>query len=157
MVRTLFITLLLSISLMMLTGCPGPGDRMVPDETSLASRKGEKVCIEIKDAQDYQPVAIAINLRGTPSKEKNIIFRPILLFLMESFAFPQLFIISLMAINILSSLYCVRARMIVNQEVLSLAWVLTIIKCTIFLCPVGSLQGHMARLRYLNSVQALKK
>jgi len=49
---------------------------MVPDETSLASRKGEKVCIEIKDAQDYQPVAIAINLRGTPSKEKKYNFSP---------------------------------------------------------------------------------
>lgn len=76
MVRTLSTTLLLSISLMMLTGCPGPGDRMVPDETSLASRKGEKVCIEINDAQDYQPVAIAINLRGTPSKEKKYNFSP---------------------------------------------------------------------------------
>lgn len=76
MVRTLSTTLLLSISLIMLAGCPGPGDRMVPDETSLASRKGEKVCIEIKDAQDYQPVAIAINLRGTPSKEKKYNFSP---------------------------------------------------------------------------------
>lgn len=61
---------------MLLTGCPGPGDRMVPDETSLASRKEGKVCIKIKDAQDYQPVAIAINLRGTQSKEKNYNFSP---------------------------------------------------------------------------------
>lgn len=76
MVRTLSITLLLSVCLMMLTGCPGPGDRMVPDETSLASWKGGRVCIEIKDAQDYQPVAIAINLRGTPSKEKKYNFSP---------------------------------------------------------------------------------
>ena len=76
MVRTLSTTLLLSISLMMLTGCPGPGDRMVPDETSLASWKEGRVCIEIKDAQDYQPVAIAINLRGIPSKEKKYIFSP---------------------------------------------------------------------------------
>ncbi|WP_338557317.1 putative T6SS immunity periplasmic lipoprotein [Erwinia sp. E_sp_B04_7] len=72
MVRKLSIMLLLCGCLMMLTGCPGPGDRMVPDETSLATWKGDKVCVEIKDAQDYQPVAIAINLRGTPSKEKNI-------------------------------------------------------------------------------------
>lgn len=76
MVRTLSTTLLLSISVMMLTGCPGLGDRIVPDETSLASRKGEMVCIEIKDAQDYQPVAIAINLRGTPPKEKKYNFSP---------------------------------------------------------------------------------
>nr|WP_257000513.1 hypothetical protein [Enterobacter hormaechei] len=116
----------------------------MPDETSLASRKGELVCIEIKDAQDYQPVAMAINLRGTPPKEKNIIFRPVLLFLMESFAFPQLFMILKMAINILSSLYCVRNEIMMNQEILSLVWALTIIRCTIFLCRVGSLQGHMA-------------
>lgn len=76
MVRTLPTTFLLSISLMLLTGCPGPGDKMMPDETSLASRKGDKVCVEITDAQDYQPVAIAINLRGTPSKEKKYNFSP---------------------------------------------------------------------------------
>ncbi|WP_370968237.1 putative T6SS immunity periplasmic lipoprotein [Enterobacter wuhouensis] len=79
MVRRLSTTLLLSMSLMMLTGCPGPGDTIVPDETSLASRKGEKVCIEIKDAQDYQPVAIAINLRGTSPKEKKYYFSPSLI------------------------------------------------------------------------------
>ncbi|MCE9994311.1 hypothetical protein LZ633_20245 [Enterobacter asburiae] len=49
---------------------------MMPDETALASRKSGKVCIEIKEAQDYQPVAIAINLRGTPSKEKKYNFSP---------------------------------------------------------------------------------
>ncbi|CAM7109400.1 TPA: hypothetical protein LUY62_004434 [Enterobacter hormaechei subsp. xiangfangensis] len=79
MVRTLSTTLFLSISLVMLTGCPGPGDRIVPDETSLASRKGELVCIEIKDAQDYQPVAMAINLRGTPPKGKKYNFSPSLI------------------------------------------------------------------------------
>jgi len=76
MVRTLSKTLLLSVCLMILTGCPGPGDRMVPDETSLASSKGGEVCIKIKDAKDYQPVAIAINLRGTSSKEKKFNFSP---------------------------------------------------------------------------------
>lgn len=76
MVKTLPATFLLNISIMLLTGCPGPGDKMVPDETSLASRKGDKVCIEITDAQDYQPVAIAINLRGTPSKDKKYNFSP---------------------------------------------------------------------------------
>lgn len=91
MVRTLSATLLLSISLMMLTGCPGPGDRMVPDETSLASRKGEKVCIEIKDAQDYQPVAIAINLRGTPPKEKSYNFSPNLIVSDRELCIPSTF------------------------------------------------------------------
>lgn len=76
MVRTLSTTLLLCVCLMVLTGCPGPGDRVVPDETSLARWKEGKICIDIKDAQDYQPVAIAINLRGTPSKEKDFNFSP---------------------------------------------------------------------------------
>lgn len=87
MVRTLSKTLLLSVCLMILTGCPSPSDRMVPDETSLASSKGGEVCIKIKDAKDYQPVAIAINLRGTSSKEKNITSLLISLFQMESSVF----------------------------------------------------------------------
>lgn len=76
MIRALFTTLSVSLCLMTLTGCPGAGDRMVPDETSQASWKGGKVCIDIPDAQDYQPVALAINLRGTPSKEKKYNFYP---------------------------------------------------------------------------------
>lgn len=90
MVRTLSTTLLISIC-MMIAGCPGPGDRMVPDETSLASRKEGKVCIEIKDAQDYQPVAIAINLRGTPSKEKKYIFSPNLIVFDGELCIPSTF------------------------------------------------------------------
>lgn len=76
MVRILSTTLILSVCLTTLTGCPGPGDRMVPDETSQASWKRGNICIDIQNAQDYQPVAIAINLRGTPSKEKKYNFSP---------------------------------------------------------------------------------
>lgn len=62
---------------------------MVPDETSLATWKGDKVCVEIKDAQDYQPVAIAINLRGTPSKEKKYNFSPDLIVLDGELCIPS--------------------------------------------------------------------
>jgi hypothetical protein len=40
---------------------PGPGDRMRFDETAVVSLQGENVCFNVNDAQDYKPVAIAIN------------------------------------------------------------------------------------------------
>lgn len=76
MVRKLTVVLLFCIGLLMLTGCPGPGDRMRMDETSLATWKSGEVCISIENPQDYQPVAIVISLRRTPSREKNYDFSP---------------------------------------------------------------------------------
>lgn len=64
------------LSLVILTGCPGPGDRFIPHETTSVSKQGKNVCFNITDAQDYQPADIGINLRGTPSKEKNFNFSP---------------------------------------------------------------------------------
>ncbi|EOE6856948.1 putative T6SS immunity periplasmic lipoprotein [Cronobacter sakazakii] len=57
-----------------LTGCPGPGDIMRFDETAKVSSRGRDVCINIDNAQDYQPVDIGINLRGIPPKEKKFDF-----------------------------------------------------------------------------------
>ncbi|ELY4847965.1 hypothetical protein SM112_004179, partial [Cronobacter sakazakii] len=57
-----------------LTGCPGPGDIMRFDETAKVSSRGWDVCINIDNAQDYQPVDIGINLRGIPPKEKKFDF-----------------------------------------------------------------------------------
>ncbi|MGJ8710163.1 putative T6SS immunity periplasmic lipoprotein [Pantoea agglomerans] len=62
--------------LSVLTGCPGPGDRMIPHETTSVSKQGENVCLDIPDAQDYQPADMEINPRGTPSKEKDFNFSP---------------------------------------------------------------------------------
>ncbi|EQA2937516.1 putative T6SS immunity periplasmic lipoprotein [Escherichia coli] len=62
--------------LSILTGCPGKGDRMRFEETAPASRKGDNICVRIDNAQDYQPVDMGINLRGTPSKEKDFDFSP---------------------------------------------------------------------------------
>lgn len=73
---TLWSALLSGLCLLVLTGCPGPGDRMTPDETAQVSQKGDSVCFTVTDAQDYQPVDMGINPRGTPSKDKNFNFSP---------------------------------------------------------------------------------
>ncbi len=73
----LFFPVVLSgMCLLILTGCPGPGDRFIPNETTSVSKQGENVCFSIADAQDYQPADIGINPRGTPSKEKDFNFSP---------------------------------------------------------------------------------
>ncbi|WP_343645674.1 putative T6SS immunity periplasmic lipoprotein [Enterobacter sp.] len=63
---------------LILTGCPGPGDRMRMDQTTLVELRGDNVCMSIRDSQDYQPVDMAINPRGTPSKEKKFDVAPAL-------------------------------------------------------------------------------
>jgi len=59
-----------------LTGCPGPGDRFIPHETTSVSKMGKKICFKIIDAEDYQLFDIGINPRGTPPKEKDFNFSP---------------------------------------------------------------------------------
>lgn len=49
---------------------------MIPHETTSVSKQGENVCLDIPDAQDYQPADMGINPRGTPSKEKDFNFSP---------------------------------------------------------------------------------
>lgn len=68
--------LLAFFCLSFLTGCPGPGDRFRFEETAQVSKKGDNVCVNIDNAQGYQPVDMGINPRGTPSKEKNFNFSP---------------------------------------------------------------------------------
>ncbi|EOC0096000.1 putative T6SS immunity periplasmic lipoprotein [Cronobacter dublinensis] len=68
--------LLAFFCLPILTGCPGPGDRFRFDETAQVSKKGDNVCVNIDNAKNYQPVDMGINLRGTPSKEKDFNFSP---------------------------------------------------------------------------------
>lgn len=64
------------LCLVILTGCPGPGDRFIPHETTSVSKQRENVCFNVTEAQDYQPADIGINPRGTPSKEKDFNFSP---------------------------------------------------------------------------------
>lgn len=64
--------------LLTLTGCPGSGDRLQPDEEVVVSMVGGNICFEVSGAEDYQPADIAINPRGTPYKEQEVIFDPAL-------------------------------------------------------------------------------
>lgn len=63
-------------TMLMLTGCPGPGDRMRFDETAQVSVVEESVCFSIAEPQDYQPKDMGINPREIPSKNKNFNFSP---------------------------------------------------------------------------------
>lgn len=74
--RVLWSAFLPGACLLMLTGCPGPGDRGRFDETAQVSQQGDNVCFNVTDAQDYQPADIGINPRGISSKEKNFNFTP---------------------------------------------------------------------------------
>ncbi|MEP9250174.1 putative T6SS immunity periplasmic lipoprotein [Enterobacter asburiae] len=69
--RKIIFIVSLGMSSVVLTGCPGPGDRMSLDETAQVSRQGNEVCMSINDARDYQPADMGINLRGTLPKEKK--------------------------------------------------------------------------------------
>ncbi|MFB0713971.1 putative T6SS immunity periplasmic lipoprotein, partial [Buttiauxella noackiae] len=76
--QRLLYTALLLVSLVTMTGCPGSGDRLRPDEEATVIRVGDSLCFGVPEAEDYQPADIAINPRGTPFKEEYIIFSPAL-------------------------------------------------------------------------------
>lgn len=67
---------LLSCCLTVLTGCPR--DRWQFDEEATVSTRGENICFAVPGAEDYQPVNIGINPRGTLLREEEIFFRPVL-------------------------------------------------------------------------------
>jgi hypothetical protein len=92
--------LLTFFCLPILTGCPGPGDRFRFDETAKVSKKGDNVCVNIDNAQDYQPVDMGINLRGTPSIEKDFNFSPALRLLKVNYVFLHLILILKMVASI---------------------------------------------------------
>lgn len=63
-------------SIVLLTGCPEGRWRF--DEEATVSARGKNICFAVPDAGEYQPVNIAINPRGTPSKNQQVIFKPTL-------------------------------------------------------------------------------
>ncbi|MFJ3459113.1 putative T6SS immunity periplasmic lipoprotein [Scandinavium goeteborgense] len=71
----LYLFLLSSISLL-LTGCPGVGDRLTPDETTTVELIDGNVCFLIDNPRDYQPQDMGINPRGIPLREKKFILEP---------------------------------------------------------------------------------
>jgi len=64
------------LSLSVLTGCPGVGDRLEPDETAQVIAVGKNICFLVNEPADYQPNDMGINPRGTPPKEKHFDFSP---------------------------------------------------------------------------------
>jgi hypothetical protein len=64
------------VSVFTLTGCPWGGMKYYPAETASVWIKNESVCFYVPDSEDYQPVFISINLRSTPSRERNFTDQP---------------------------------------------------------------------------------
>ncbi|QKN84065.1 hypothetical protein A8O29_017400 [Scandinavium goeteborgense] len=91
MVRILWPVLLSGLCLLILTGCPGPGDRMRLDETAKVNRIGDNVCMNIDDGGGYQPAIISINPRGTPSKEQAFVDNPSLSIKSDQLCIPPSF------------------------------------------------------------------
>lgn len=78
-IRTWYRCALLVGGSLLLMGCPGPGDRMQFDETASVYSSGDDVCFSIASSDGYRLYDIAINLRGTPPKDKKFIFNPALI------------------------------------------------------------------------------
>ncbi|ALB70158.1 hypothetical protein VG539_002875 [Cronobacter muytjensii] len=58
------------LSVFLLSGCPGAGDRLTPSETTTVTLVSQNVCFSVPDAQDYWPSIIIIAPRNTPPKER---------------------------------------------------------------------------------------
>ncbi|MFC0229141.1 putative T6SS immunity periplasmic lipoprotein [Serratia aquatilis] len=71
-----FLSTLLLVLAMILTGCPGLGDRLRVDEEAKVSTEGNKVCFGVPDADGLYLEYIAINPRGTKFKQQNVYFDP---------------------------------------------------------------------------------
>ncbi len=78
-------------SLILLTGCPGSGDYLQPDEVTTVSSRGDNVCFSIPDPQDYQPVSISIDPRGTRFRDRKIMFDPTLRIVNSQLCIPPSF------------------------------------------------------------------
>jgi hypothetical protein len=67
---------LVIIFLFVITGCPGVGDTVHPDEEAKVSMSGGIICLTVTNAEDYQPTIIAINPRGRPTKQQEFTDNP---------------------------------------------------------------------------------
>lgn len=74
--QILRISLLIVICLQTLTGCPGVGDRLEPDEEGRISVHEGSVCFSVADSDDYVLKYISINPRGTRFRDERVIFSP---------------------------------------------------------------------------------
>ncbi|WP_428945850.1 putative T6SS immunity periplasmic lipoprotein [Pantoea sp. FN060301] len=89
--RVLRASLLAVICLQTLTGCPGPGDRLKPDEEGYIIVNDGSVCFSVNGGDDYVLKYISINPRGTKSKDEKIIFSPQLRISNELLCIPPSF------------------------------------------------------------------
>ncbi|WP_448669364.1 putative T6SS immunity periplasmic lipoprotein [Enterobacter mori] len=74
--RVLCASLLAVICLQTLTGCPGPGDRLKPDEEGHIIVNDGSVCFSVIGGDDYVLKYISINPRGIKPQDEKIIFTP---------------------------------------------------------------------------------
>lgn len=58
------------LSVFLLAGCPGKGDRLTPSETTNVKRVSQDVCFEVPNPADYQLSIIIIAPRKTLPKER---------------------------------------------------------------------------------------
>ncbi|AFI90714.1 putative T6SS immunity periplasmic lipoprotein [Pectobacterium parmentieri] len=61
--------LLLTVTTFLLVGCPGPGDRLQPDELTSVRQVKDNVCFLVNEPVDYQPTLIVISTRLAPPQE----------------------------------------------------------------------------------------
>lgn len=89
--RTLRVSLFAIICLQTLTGCPGAGDRLEPDEEGHVTVNNGSVCFAVNNSDGYVLKYISINPRGTKPKDENIIFNPSLRINNELLCIPPSF------------------------------------------------------------------
>ncbi|EGT0621389.1 MULTISPECIES: putative T6SS immunity periplasmic lipoprotein [Citrobacter] len=79
--RAFFTFSLLSCCLVILSGCPGYGDRAFTDEEAVVSVIGNNICFWVKDSEKYQPSIITVTRRGADFGNEKFILNPPLILL----------------------------------------------------------------------------
>lgn len=67
-------TPIICICLLILTGCPGFGDRFIPEEEAKISLSGDKVCFWVPNADKYQLSDISVYPRSMPDSQQKYMF-----------------------------------------------------------------------------------
>ncbi|WP_151038460.1 putative T6SS immunity periplasmic lipoprotein [Erwinia billingiae] len=75
----------------LLVGCPWSGDQWRFDEEAPIIIKGNSICLNVVNPEGYQPKNIAINPRGTHTKDQGITFNPELSLVGNQLCIPPTF------------------------------------------------------------------
>lgn len=74
-VRIVFFSFSTVLGLLLLTGCPGQGNRLAPEEIANIKAGRTAICFSVPDTtNDYILSAISISPRGTPFNQQKYIF-----------------------------------------------------------------------------------